>query len=436
MKKINYSKDIVKKIIKKKASIGIIGLGYVGLPLSILCVKKGFKVFGFDIDKSKIDKINSKVSYIERIKNKDIEILNKKGSFSSKFKNISKCDIIILCVPTPLKKNKPYINHIKSTIKSVKKFLVKGQTIILESTSYPGTTNEEITDKLSNDFLIGKNLFIGFSSERINPGVNENKIHEVPKVVSGNSKNCKKIISKFYAQIFSKIVIANNIETAEFSKLLENIYRSVNIGFINEMKLVADRFKLDIFEIIKIAESKPFGFKRFDPGPGTGGHCIPVDPIYLAYKSKKLGFNPKFIELSADTNIRVLAAIIKKIFYLLKKNNISKKKAKILILGISYKKNVDDMRESAAIRLLDTLLKKQIKYISFSDPHVKNSINTRTLTFNSKSINITPHNLQKFDITILMTDHDKFNYKMIYKHSKIILDTRGKFKVDSKVTRG
>ena len=236
-------------------------------------------------------------------------------------------------------------------------------------------------------------------------------------------------------QIFSKIVIANNIEIAEFSKLLENIYRSVNIGFINEMKLVADRFKLDIFEIIKIAETKPFGFKRFDPGPGTGGHCIPVDPIYLAYKSKKLGFNPKFIELSAYTNIRVLAALIKKIFILLKKNDIPKKKAKILILGISYKKNVDDMRESAAIRLLDTLLKKQIKYISFSDPHIKNSINTRTLTFNSKSINITPHNLQKFDITILMTDHDKFNYKMIYKHSKIILDTRGKFKVDSKVMR-
>jgi len=436
VKNINYTKDLIKKINTKKISVGIIGLGYVGLPLSILCAKKGFKVYGFDIDESKIKKIKSNYSYIERINNKDIKILNKNGFFSSKFKNISNCDIIILCVPTPLKNKRPYIYHIKSTIKSIKKFLVKGQTIILESTSYPGTTNEEILNKLNKDFDIGKDLFIGFSSERINPGVNENKIHNVPKVVSGHSKNCKSVISNFYSQIFSKIVIANKIEIAEFSKLLENIYRSVNIGFINEMKLVADRFKLDIFEIIKIASSKPFGFRRFDPGPGTGGHCIPIDPIYLAYKSKKLGFNPRFIELSADTNIKVLSALIKKIFYLLKKHKIPKNKAKILILGISYKKNVDDLRESAAIRLLDILLKKRIKNISFSDPHIKNSINTRALTFNSRGINITPQNLSKFDISILMTDHDKFNYKMIYQYSKNILDTRGRFKVDSKVTRG
>ncbi|MDA7770406.1 nucleotide sugar dehydrogenase [Candidatus Pelagibacter sp.] len=435
MKYINYSKNLINKIKSKKTSIGVIGLGYVGLPLSILFAKKGFKVFGFDIDKSKINKIKSNNSYIERIKNNDIKLLNKNGTFSSKFNDITKCDIIILCVPTPLKYNKPYIQHIKSTIISIKSFLIKGQTIILESTSYPGTTNEEITKKLNKKFVVGNDLFIGFSSERINPGFNENKIQNVPKVVSGYSENCKKIISTFYSQVFSKIITADSIEIAEFSKLLENIYRSVNIGFINEMKLVADKFKLDIFEIIKIAASKPFGFKRFDPGPGTGGHCIPVDPIYLAYKSKKLGFNPRFIELSANTNIKVLSSIINKILNLLKKLRIPKEKAKILILGISYKKNVDDLRESAAIRLLDILLKKKIKNISFSDPHIKNSINTRVLTFNSKSININPHNLRKFDISILMTDHDKFNYKMIYKHSNNILDTRGKFKVDSKVTR-
>ncbi len=436
MQNLNYKKQLLKKINKKKISVGILGLGYVGLPLSILCAKKGFNVYGFDVDNSKIKKIKSNSSYIERISNNEIKFLNKNGFFSSKYNAISKCDIIIICVPTPLKQNKPYLNHVKDTLNSIKTFLKFGQLIILESTSYPGTTKEEIINKLKKQFNIGTNLFVGFSSERINPGINENKINKIPKVVSGYSNNCKNLVSKFYSKIFVKTVVAKNIETAEFSKLLENIYRSVNIGFINEIKLVADKFNLDIFEIIKIAETKPFGFTRFNPGPGTGGHCIPVDPIYLSYKSKKLGFNPRFIELSANTNIKILSDILNKI---LKKLKLLKKpigKAKILILGISYKKNVDDLRESAAIRLLNALLKKKIKNVSYSDPHIKNNINTRALKINKKGINLTPQNIKKFDITVLMTDHDIFDYKKIYKFSKFIIDTRGRYKVDSKVIRG
>lgn len=431
-----YFKYLKKKISTKKAYIGIIGLGYVGLPLSILFSKKGFKVYGFDIDKSKINKINMGISYINRISNESIKSIKKKGFFSSNFKKISKCDIIIICVPTPLKNEKPYVGHIENTIKSIKKFLKEGQVIILESTSYPGTTEELIKKKLNKRFIVGKNFFIGFSSERINPGFNEDSISKIPKVVSGFTDNCKKIISLFYSCFFSRVVVASKVEVAEFSKLLENIYRAVNIGFINEMKLVADRFKLDIFEIIKIASTKPYGFSRFNPGPGTGGHCIPVDPKFLSFKSRKYGFKPKFIELAAKTNIKILSNITNLITKDLGKRKIKLKNSKILILGISYKKNVDDLRESASLRLIKILQRKKVKKIDYSDPYHKNFIKTRSLVMNKKGIKISPKNIKKYDIVILMTDHDKFNYSLIYKNSKKIIDTRGVFSVNNKVIRG
>ena len=435
MKKINYFNNLNSLISKKKISIGVIGLGYVGLPLSILFANKGFKIFGFDIDKKKIKKILSNISYIERIEDKFIKKINSKGKFSYDFKNISICDIILICVPTPLKKNKPYTNYIKNTYKSIEKFLKPGQVIILESTSYPGTTNELIIKKIEKKFEIGQNFFVGFSSERINPGFNEKSINKIPKVVSGKTKKCLRIINNFYSIFFSSVVRCKNIESAEFSKLLENIYRSVNIGFINEMKLVAQRFNLDIFDIIKIAATKPFGFKRFDPGPGTGGHCIPIDPKYLYYKSSKLGFKPKFIELASETNLKVLKNIANLVFNNLKERKISNTKAKILILGIAYKKNIDDLRESAALNLIN-ILKKKIFNIDFSDPYIKSFVKTRTSRIDKKSIKISSKTLKKYDLTILMTDHDKFNYKEIYKNSKFIIDTRGKFKLDDKVIRG
>ena len=431
----NYFKHLNNLISKKKAVIGVIGLGYVGLPLSILFVNKGFKICGFDIDKAKIKKIFSNISYIDRIDNKFIKKLNYSGKFSHNFKNISLCDVIVICVPTPLKNNNPYTNYIKNTYKYIEKFLKPGQVIILESTSYPGTTNELIVKKIEKEFKIGKNFFVGFSSERINPGFNENSIHKVPKVVSGQTKKCLKIINNFYSNFFSTIVRCKSIEIAEFSKLLENIYRAVNIGFINEMKLVAQRFNLDIFDIIKVAATKPFGFKRFDPGPGTGGHCIPIDPKYLYYKSSKLGFKPKFIELAGETNLKVLKNIASLTFKNLRERKISNNKAKILILGIAYKKNIDDLRESAALNLIN-ILKKKIKNIDFSDPYIKSFIKTRTSKIDKKSIKISAKILKKYDLTILMTDHDNFDYKVIYKNSNFIIDTRGKFQLDNKVIRG
>ena len=430
----NFFKKAISLIDNKKCTVGIIGLGYVGLPLSILFVKNNFKIIGIDIDKNKINKIKKNDSYLDRISNKDIALINKNGKFFSNFNKIKVCDIVIICVPTPLKIDQsPDLSFIRKTISSIKKFLRKGQTLILESTSYPGTTKEEIYFKIKDRFDIGKNFFLGFSSERINPGKNEDSIQKVPKVVSGFSKNCLKVISDFYGKSFNEIVISKSVEIAEFSKLVENIYRSVNIGFINEMKVLADKMNLDIFDVIDVANTKPYGFRRFFPGPGIGGHCIPIDPNYLYWKSVKVGLPAKFIKLSANTNILVLNFIIKKILKNLKYKKISFKDSKILILGMSYKKNIDDFRESASIRLIENLLIKGIKNISVHDPYVDKKLNLKKI---KKVYSLSSKILQSFDIVVLMTDHDLFDYDMVKKNSKLIIDCRGRFEVKDNVQRG
>ena len=432
----DYKKILLSKITSKKINIGVIGLGYVGLPLAILFAKKGFSILGFDTDKNKIKTIVSNKSYINRIKPTDIISLNKKGKFFNNYKKISSCDVIIICVPTPLYKDKPDLSYIRKTVSSIKKYLRYGQIIILESTSYPGTTEEEIIKKIPARYKIGKNLFIGFSSERINPGENENKMYKIPKVISGFSKNCEQLINKFYSIFFKKLVKANTIKTAEFSKLLENIYRAVNIGFINEMKFVADKMNMDIYEIIKIANTKPYGFVRFDPGPGVGGNCIPIDPNYLFWKAKKIGISANFIKLSAETNYKVVKFIKTKILKKLIDLNVKKNKAKILIMGLSYKKNVDDLREASSLKLIKLLKSKNIGTIDYSDPYVKKGVNTRDFKFNLKNVKPTSRNLSRYDIVIIMTDHDVFNYKSIYKYSNHIIDCRGRFKTDKRVSRG
>ena len=433
MKESQLSKSL-ELIDNKKCIVGIIGLGYVGLPLSILFVKNNFKIVGFDTDKTKILKIKKNNSYIERISNKDVSLINKKGKFYSNFSNISKCDIIIICVPTPLKnKDIPDLSFIKNTINSINKYLKKGQTLILESTSYPGTTKEEIYEKIKHKFNVGEEFFLGFSSERIDPGINENSIQKIPKVVSGFSENCLNVISNFYKKSFNKIVESKSIEIAEFSKLLENIYRSVNIGFINEMKILADKMGLDIFDVIKIASTKPYGFRRFFPGPGVGGHCIPVDPNYLYWKSVKVGLPAKFIKLSAQINLTVLNFIIKKILKNLKSQKLPLNKSKILILGLSYKKNLDDIRESASIKIINKLFAKGIKKIFVHDPYTIDKISTKKI-YKIKSL--TPNVIKNFDIVVLMTDHDLFDYDLIENNAKLIIDCRGRLEVKNNVQRG
>jgi UDP-N-acetyl-D-glucosamine dehydrogenase len=429
-------KQLNRLICNKEINVGVIGLGYVGLPLAILFAKKGFRVFGFDNDVDKIKAINSKKSYIERIAATDVSLLLKKGKVFNSFENITNCDVVVICVPTPLKKNNhPDLSFVKNAFLSIKKYLRENQILILESTSYPGTTREEFVNKLNKKFKVGENFFIGFSSERINPGVNENSIAKIPKVVSGYSSNCLAIVSKFYSLFFEKVVNATSLEVAEFSKLLENIYRAVNIGFINEMKFVADKMNLDIFEIINVAKTKPFGFRPFNPGPGIGGHCIPIDPHYLYWKAKQKGISADFIKLSAHTNSKVITFIKSKILKLLKKKNIKKSSAKILILGMAYKPNLDDLRESGSINLMNKLLNAKIRRIQWSDPHIKRMVSINKFKYSQKSIAINPKVLKSFDIVLLMTDHDKFDYDMIYENSKLIVDCRGRFPVDQKVIR-
>lgn len=421
--------NLFKLISKKKATVAIIGLGYVGLPLAILIAKKGFNILGIDKDKKRIYLLKKGKSYFDRISNEDVKKLKKKATFSSNYNLINKADIIIICVPTPLLKgNKPDLSFIKSTVESIKKKIRGDQIIILESTSYPGTTFDEIINKINKKFTLGKNIFVGFSSERINPGFNENKIYKVPKVVSGYTKNCRNLINLFYSKIFLKTVLSKTIEIAEFSKLLENIYRSVNIGFINEMKIIADKMKMDIYEIIKIAKTKPFGFRPFAPGPGVGGHCIPIDPYYLYWKAKKENIIAKFIKLSAQTNEKIINFIISKVHKV--KKEIKKKKLSILLIGLSYKKDVDDIRESATLKVFKKLYNEK-HTIFYHDNLVKNF----KIRGFKKLMKINKNSLKKFDVVIIMTDHSYIDYKKILDFSEKIIDTRGRFKISKKVMR-
>lgn len=422
---MNYAKIILNKIKNKKIKVGIVGLGYVGLPLLIELFKKKIYTIGFDIDQNKIKKITDGKSYIKDLDFKFIKKNLKRNLVTSNFKFISNVDIIILCLPTPLKaKQVPDMGYINETIKTIKKFLRRGQAISLESTTYPGTTRELIFDKIKKNFEIGKNFFIIYSPERVDPGNKDFKLNHIPKVVSGISLNCQIIAEKFYSLIFSKIVQAKNTEVAEFSKLLENIFRSVNIGLVNEMKLLAQKMNLNIFEIIRVASSKPFGFMPFYPGPGLGGHCIPIDPFYLTWKAKKIGFETKFIKTAGIINYDVTVNIVKKI------KKLSKNK-KVLIIGLSYKKDIDDLRESPSLKIMSDLRKLKFK-VDYHDEYFPVLKKNRSFFEQKKSVNLTKENLNKYDLVLISTDHTYLNILKIYKYSKIILDPRNVYKFSSK----
>ena len=428
----------------KKATIGIIGLGYVGLPLSLRFTDKGFKTLGFDIDDSKVNMINNGESYISHIKNdKIIEALNNRFEATTNFKSISKVDAIIICVPTPLtEKKQPDLSYIKSTLDSIKQHLKENQLLVLESTSYPGTTEEEIvpfinniyssSNDVNNKFKIGENFFVGYSPEREDPGNENYTIKTIPKIVSGVSKNCLFFTELLYKQIVDKTVPVSSTKVAEMTKLTENIQRSVNIGLINEMKMICIELGIDIFEVVNAAATKPFGFSKYYPGPGLGGHCIPVDPFFLSWKANRHGFKTEFIKLAAEINSKMPDFIVERAEDILKKFGKDLKESKILVLGLSYKKNIDDIRESPSLEILDLLNSRGAK-TQYSDPYIDVIPKTRKYNFDMKSIQLAPKNIKIFDVIILLTDHNKFDYEMILEHSKIIIDTKGIFSKSEKV---
>ena len=356
----NLTKKIIKKIKSKKTVISVIGLGYVGLPLGIALSNSKFKVFGIDNNIENIKTLKNGKSYIKTIKDNQIKNL-KNFTPTFDFKDISKSDIIIICVPTPIdKKKQPNLKYVKNVVFQIEKYIKKYQTIILECTSYPGTTEEYFTPMFKRkQFSIGKNIFLGYSPEREDPGNEKFSIlkKNLSKVVSGYTYNCKEIVKEVYKNVSNKVYACKDIKTAEFTKLLENIYRSVNIGLINELHLVCKKMKINIFDALNAAETKPFGFKAFYPGPGVGGHCIPVDPYFLTYKAKQFGVLTNFIKLAGKINDQRPLEISKTISNFIKKKKLKKK---VLILGFTYKKNSDDIRESPIVKIYK-LLRKRIK---------------------------------------------------------------------------
>ncbi len=415
--------------------IAVIGLGYVGLPRSLQFLKEGLTVYGFDTDKSKIKSLKIGKSYLTNVKKNEIKkYINKKFFVSNSFENIQKVDAIIICLPTPLKnKNLPDLSTVKNVYNKIEIYLKLNQCICLESTTYPGSTEELFLSKLQKKFTIGKDFFLIYSPERNDPGL-KIKFNEIPKIVSGYTEKCKKKGINLYSKIFSKVIPTSNIKTAEMTKLYENIFRAVNISLVNETRIILRKLGIDINEVIESASSKPFGFMPFYPGPGFGGHCIPVDPFYFVWKAKQVGINPNFIELSGKINKSLSQWILNEMNKFLKKRNMTLYNKKILVLGISYKKNINDDRESPAYSFINKLLNKFNCKINFSDPYINKIFvkkGKKKLSFNSLELNM--KNFSGFDYIILITDHDKFNYNIIKRFKGFIFDTRNKLKKASNI---
>ncbi|MBT6936480.1 MAG: nucleotide sugar dehydrogenase [Candidatus Marinimicrobia bacterium] len=414
----------------KTAEIGVIGLGYVGLPLVIRFSKEGFKTIGFDIDVEKVKKLNMGETYIKHIDSNEIEIAIKNGfRATTRFSEIANIDAILICVPTPLGvHNEPDLSYIRRTLESIKPYLKENQLLVLESTTYPGTTEEEIVPLIEEVGLkIGSNFFVGYSPEREDPGNKNYTTKTIPKVVSGFTKNCLNLTKSLYDQIVDQTVPVSSPRVAEMTKILENIHRAVNIGLVNELKMVAEKMDIDIYEVINAAATKPFGFTPYYPGPGLGGHCIPIDPFYLTWKAKEVGMNTRFIELAGEINTAMPGYVIQKVGEALNIAGKAIKGSKILILGLSYKKNVDDLRESPSLEIIDVLHEMGAN-VQFSDPFFDSIPPTRKHSLDLQAKSLTTKTIQSADLVLLATDHDQFDYELIQKKAKLIVDTRGRFK--------
>jgi len=431
-------KKLIQKLESKSAIIGILGLGYVGQPLFLRYSDIGFKVIGFDIDQEKVDELNNGHSRIEHIVDSKIASAIEKGfEATTDFSRVAECDALILCVPTPLNKyREPDISFVVGTTDMLKQYVRKGQVISLESTTYPGTTEEELLPRVEeNGLVVGEDIFLVYSPEREDPGNPNFETRTIPKVVGGHTASCLEVGKALYEPAIDQVVPVSSTKAAELTKLLENIHRAVNIGLVNEMKIVADRMGIDIFEVIDAAKTKPFGFTAYYPGPGLGGHCIPIDPFYLTWKAREYGLHTRFIELSGEVNRAMPEYVVAKLMDGLNENGKSLKGCKVLVLGIAYKKNVDDMRESPSVEIMELIQAKGAE-VAYSDPHVPQFPKMREHSFNLASVELTPDILSSFDAVVLATDHDRFNYDGIYEHAKLIIDSRGKYRhVNGKVIK-
>jgi len=426
------------RIENKQAQIGVIGLGYVGLPLAIEFAKAGFPVIGMDIDESKVTRINAGENYIPDIADDTLQTLVNSGNLrtTTDFDIISDLDVVVICVPTPLSKvGDPDISYIIATIDVINKSIHKDLLIILESTTYPGTTQEIVFSRLEKSGLtIGKDYYLCFSPERIDPGNEKYTIANTPKVIGGVTAACTQLGALLYEQIVDEAVTVSSPETAEMVKLLENTYRSINIGLVNEIAIMCEKLGLDVWEVIDAAATKPYGFMKFTPGPGLGGHCIPIDPQYLSWKMRTLNYNPRFINLANDINSAMPTFVKDTVSNGLNGHGKALNGSSILILGAAYKKDIDDVRESPALDVL-ILLETAGAIVDFFDPYVADIvIDNKTKTGLTE---LTAENLQTYDAVAILTDHSNVNYEMVKKQAALIIDTRNVYPLnhDKKIIR-
>jgi UDP-N-acetyl-D-glucosamine dehydrogenase len=417
---------LLEMIEDKTARIGIIGLGYVGLPLALHFGNKDFQVIGFDLDSRKIDKILHGESYIKHIPADAIREMTDEKRFdvTIDFNRLKETDCILICVPTPLSdKMEPDLSYLLETTETIAGNLRTGQLIVLESTTYPGTTEEMLLPRLeSHDMKVGEDFFLAFSPEREDPGNKEFTATNIPKVVGGVTPSCLEVASAIYNTI-TRVVPVSTTQAAELTKLLENTFRSVNIALVNELKILAHKMGIDLFEVIHAASTKPFGYTPFYPGPGLGGHCIPIDPFYLAWKAKEYDFSTRFIQLAGEINVSMPYYVIEKTVEALNNKRKSINGSNILILGIAYKKDIDDDRESPGYAIMKILLEKGA-VVHYNDPWIPRLHTTRKYNFQMESTPITPDLLTKMDVVVIVTDHSDYDFSEIVKHSNLVIDTR------------
>jgi UDP-N-acetyl-D-glucosamine dehydrogenase len=422
---------LVEQIRSKKAKIGVVGLGYVGLPLVREFHKAGFNVIGFDVDDKKVNTLIAGKSYIKHIRPELVGswISSRRFLPTTEFSKLSEADCIVICVPTPVNENRePDMTHVFNTTRTVARYLRKGQLVVLESTTYPGTTDEDMKLMLEKGGLkTGDDFYLAYSPEREDPGNEDFSMSKIPKIVGGCTEKCLTVVKTLYDQVFVKTVPVSSTKVAEAAKLLENIYRAVNIALVNELKILFDRMGIDIWEVINAAETKPFGFHAFYPGPGLGGHCIPIDPFYLTWKAREYDFSTKFIELAGEINTNMPYYVASKVIWVLNKSGKALKGSKVLLLGMAYKKDVDDQRESPSLRVIEILREDGAKVV-YNDPNVSVCKGHRHYPLiNMKSIELNKQNLRGADLVLLMTDHSSYDYLFIERHAQCILDTRNAF---------
>jgi UDP-N-acetyl-D-glucosamine dehydrogenase len=430
MKKNELAAHLLDKLRRRRARVGVLGLGYVGLPLALRLAEAGLPVTGFDIDPGKVRALRAGRSYINYIPARAVRAaVRGRLHPTSDFAAARDCDALVICVPTPLTAaREPDLGFVTATAEAIAPHLKRGALVSLESTTWPGTTEEVLQPILErHGRRVGRDLFLVFSPERQDPGNAKFDTRSIPKLVGGVTPACRALGEALYAVAVDRVVPVSSTRVAEMAKLLENIHRAVNIGLVNELKVVCDRMGIDLFEVIDAAATKPFGFVPYYPGPGLGGHCIPIDPFYLTWKAREFGVHTRFIELAGEINHAMPEWVVTKLAAGLNRAGRAVRGARVLVLGVAYKKNVDDLRESPAVEIMDRLRRLGAR-VDYSDPHVPVFPRIRRTRFDLASVPLTAASLKRYDAVLLATDHDAFDYALIARHARLLVDTRGRWR--------